>query len=91
MRTVLLTFKKIFKNKIKVCVNKQRYIYGSHNKKYFKRKKLNIIIKFITTLFNLYIVFYHNKKIIRSMNLEKNATVLDIGSHESELYKSLKQ
>ena len=24
------------------------------------------------------------------MNLEKNATVLDIGSHESELYKSLK-
>ena len=51
---------------------------------------MNIIIKFITTLFNLYIVFYHNKKIIRSMNLEKNATVLDIGSHESELYKSLK-
>jgi len=47
------------------------------------------MIKYLENLLDTYIIKYHNKKLIKVLNLNSIKTVIDIGSHKAELYKTL--
>ena len=47
--------------------------------------------KFLEYILDSYVVSIHNKKILKIIDTENLETVIDIGAHKLELYKSLRK
>jgi len=47
------------------------------------------MVNFFQNIFNFYIINIHNKRIINAISLTKYQTVLDIGAHKAEFFRTL--
>jgi len=50
-----------------------------------------ILMKLLEYILDFYIIFLHNKKLIKKLDTKKFNTIIDIGAHKLELFTSLKK
>lgn len=50
-----------------------------------------MILKLLENFLDFYVIFIHNKKLLKKLNTKKFNTIIDIGAHKLELFTSLKK
>ena len=50
-----------------------------------------VILKLLEFILDFYVIFVHNKKLLKKLDTKKFNTIIDIGAHKLELFTSLKK